>query len=451
MIMHAEDVHVHIHFSQPGGGPTDSAGGAAEHRPGDYHRIAGHAGAAHGRGIEYSIGPYPSTHALPPEASGTSAATVFAPGVAAPDPCFDSPPGPGGGLPPPLQLPLQPLTRLVAFDDALADLVSEVDTLLESQSGRHGGALREPSRGAVANYGGAADEDCWGMQRLKEWVSGQTGACMDARVARGASDSTRVREAPFTRACAAPGGGRQGRGDPLRDGIGERDLEGGHGMHAAGRLRGADAPPQRRRGAVETHTLLQHPAGRPLGHDSRPVKHAGQRSDGVDGDRGRDRDGGPRGAHAAREGTHQSASAYNSFGRGGRPGHQYQDTSAPVNSGAGGRATTQTPGDAAGVQHPPHRGHRDHTDARMYDHHAYAPPPPGAPWDEGGDGGRDVHEGWADVWRGGDEVAARGGAVADRVPQRGTGRTWRHGAEFQARGDVDAQDAEVLTMLNDLF
>lgn len=66
-----------------------------------------------------------------------------------PGPARDPPPpppvstGPRSAPPPPM-LPLAPMMRLVAFDDGLADLVSDVESLLASSPGG-GSSARDPS------------------------------------------------------------------------------------------------------------------------------------------------------------------------------------------------------------------------------------------------------------------------------------------------------------------
>eukprot|EP00892_Ulva_mutabilis_P008971 jgi/Ulvmu1/6446/UM003_0076.1 len=184
-----DDVHVHIHFSHP-----DQATAAAAYA----------AAACSGRGASGTAYMHSAQPPFAPEEfSGAAAAAAvagFAPWPSAPDPGSMDEYGQeqSGALPPPMQLPLQPLTRLVAFDDSLADLVSEVDSLMHSQTGRGGtgrAALRELSGWGQQSWGasrsggweGGDGQDCLGMQRLNEWVSGQTGACMAANVARAAA------------------------------------------------------------------------------------------------------------------------------------------------------------------------------------------------------------------------------------------------------------------------
>lgn len=236
----ADDVHVHIHFSHP-----DAAAPPYPAAPG----AAGAPGAGPAMCMPPCMPPF-----QPEEVSAASQWHADArppPWAQAAWPRWPDGrvPGPGTGLPAPMQLPLQPLTRLVAFDDSLADLVSEVDTLLESRSGyacSERAALRElPGWGFGGPVHGdqvyGEEQEGLGAQRVKEWVSGQTGACMAARVTRGPPHQ-QARAAvgadkPMGRAAAGPAGGRA------------------VGVHVAG-------APRRRQGSVETQTA--HPAGRRL-------------------------------------------------------------------------------------------------------------------------------------------------------------------------------------------
>ena len=119
--LRAGDVHVHIHFD--GGQPTARASAAQE-------SSCQHCSAS------------PTFLDQPP--------TPPSPDITRPDasaldgqPQRDRrPPGPRMAKAPPT-LPLQPMTKLIAFDDGLADLVSDVETLISfrgDESSPHDGA-----------------------------------------------------------------------------------------------------------------------------------------------------------------------------------------------------------------------------------------------------------------------------------------------------------------------
>jgi hypothetical protein len=115
---HAGDIHVHIHFDQmPDGSlpamsasgaiPEPHQGDAAPWRPPPMGAASALAGSTHAHG-----GPTPPD-LFPMALAGLPSLRVGGPLASVDPPC----------------LPLQPLTRLVAFDDSLADLVTELEAL----------------------------------------------------------------------------------------------------------------------------------------------------------------------------------------------------------------------------------------------------------------------------------------------------------------------------------
>lgn len=428
--MHADDVHVHIHFSHPADSPAPFPGPPG----GAQHAARAPTGEEHAR-----------FSAPPRQLPGTSAATAHAPaaaaGAGAPDPCAWGEYMPAHshcrGLPPPMQLPLQPLTRLVAFDDALADLVSEVDTMLESQSGGHGrGSLREDGGEAPRGVDDAAD--CWGIERLREWVSGQTGACIDANTAR---------VAPDARPSRLSGGGNG-------------SVKGGAGMHAAGRPIPAEAARPRRRGAVETVTRTQHPAGVRVDCRSRNEGEAGRPqsrprcADAGGGGGGGHADGyggSAAGAHAVQVSVPHTGSGASRPRASGSGGMDIPPTDRAWGGGLMHAAADNACWDPrSGAMHSSGHG-ADGADGGgdMHDVHAYIAHATRSPQGGGGHGGgRDVQGRWVEAGMGAGSELGRGCVEGEsRKVGGGAGRR----ARAQPRGNVDAHDDAVLSILNDLF
>lgn len=438
--MSADNVHVHIHFGNPD---------AAAHPAADYSvRDAAHTG-----GMDAHMPPFR------PEEFSAPAVTGFAPWPAAPDACAADAymPAHTGGLPVPMQLPLQPLTRLVAFDDSLADLVSEVDSMLELHGGRRDGlraALQElpawgpPGRGASANSGHRGDppQQGLGMQRLNEWVAGQTGACMAANGARGVPRAG-SQESAAQHVAREPGRGFEveGRVERTSGGAGTGSmLEVDKGRVAGDAVR-------RRRLAVETQTAW--PPGRRLdgagagGQQLHAWASGGERGLCEGAARGSPDDTplvSTRSPLPVQEVSGSSARTAGWSDGGGRVQAQaggWHGGEPPVamRSSQRGRGGTGYPDGHAW------EGVRNASALRMHDSHAQMAD--GASW--GAHAGRE---------RGGQKGQHAGGRLAESQHSTRVATGGRQAfREDEARGrqrahaNVDAQDAAVLMMLNDFF
>lgn len=349
------------------------------------------------------------------------------------------------GLPPPMQLPLQPLTRLVAFDDALADLVSEVDTMLESQSGGHGrGSLREG--GGQGPWAGDDSAECWGMQRLKEWVSGQTGACVDANAARGVPD---VRPSRLS----GGGGGSVAEGPCMHE-------DGQRGPPWKTSSSSVEDALPRRHGAVETLTRAQNPVGVRVDCRSRNDGEAGrlppgQRRAYVGRVHDRCGVGGNSGSHPVHASVPYAGGEAGRQRPSGRGGSDNRPSDRVLGGGPGCPAADNARvvvGDHDLGSHGVGGGHGVTRGNSMHDGHAYVTH---ASRSSHGGVGRwgfqEVQGGWAETERGSASEAVRG--YVERGPGK-VGRGALLGSDRERarpRGNADAQDDAVLSILNDLF